>query len=157
MSLGTRDSVSSDQYVTVQAPYQLHGQVAAAISWLCTALRNSPHRELCQSSVSVKTSKSTHAASGQSLHMNKTIYFEPNDLKLIKNPTTCWHSLFPHNVIVHGHPIRPRLKGKGLEISFANLAHASQCLSFVEYENGLIAHGLKSVLIPVAELKSTLR
>lgn len=48
--------------------------------------------------------------------------------------------------------IASRYKGKGLEISFADMALLSKCLSFVEYENGLIAHGLKSVLIPVEEI-----
>jgi hypothetical protein len=41
----------------------------------------------------------------------------------------------------------------GLEISFENMATASRCLTFVGYENGLIAHGLISVLIPMKILE----
>jgi hypothetical protein len=41
----------------------------------------------------------------------------------------------------------------GLEISFENMVAASRCLSFVEYENGLIAHGLTKILIPMSELE----
>ncbi|KAH8751896.1 hypothetical protein BGZ57DRAFT_728116, partial [Hyaloscypha finlandica] len=46
-----------------------------------------------------------------------------------------------------------RHQGVGLEISFENMATASRCLTFVGYENGLIAHGLISVLIPMKILE----
>lgn len=140
-----------DAKMNVQAPYQSHGQIAAAVSWLCAALRNSPNQELSRSFVTVKVGTKQDVRSELDDNVN-FIHFESHELQIISNPATCWHSLFPHNVIAQNHSIRPRLKGKGLEISFANLANASRCLSFVEYEDGLIAHGLKSVLIPTSEL-----
>jgi hypothetical protein len=73
-------------------------------------------------------------------------------LESVPPSKTCWRGLFPYGVIAKGFPIRRRLEGKGLEISFANMALISRCLSFVEYENGLIAHGLTSILIPMNEL-----
>ncbi|KAH6711969.1 hypothetical protein BKA61DRAFT_485641, partial [Leptodontidium sp. MPI-SDFR-AT-0119] len=48
--------------------------------------------------------------------------------------------------------LRDGMSGIGLEISFANMALASRCLSLVEYDDGLIAHGLTSILIPMIEL-----
>lgn len=59
---------------------------------------------------------------------------------------------FPRNFITQG-SIRSRQGGVGLDISFANLAYASRCLSFIKFEDGLIVHGTTSVLIPMAELE----
>jgi hypothetical protein len=81
-----------------------------------------------------------------------TVVVKSGSLESAPPSKACWRSLFPYGVIAKGFPIRPRLEGKGLEISFANMALISRCLSFVEYENGLIAHGLTSILIPMNEL-----
>ncbi|KUJ07157.1 uncharacterized protein LY89DRAFT_369328 [Mollisia scopiformis] len=137
----------------VQTSYCRHGQVADALSWLSAVLRVSPHQEVCTSRVSVQA-RNTDAYLKRKLQNcpNKIIQVTLNGLERLKHPSTCWHSLFPHIVMAQGFPVRPRMEGIGLEISFANALHASKCLSFVEYDNGLIAHGLKSVLIPMAEL-----
>ncbi|KAF8859002.1 hypothetical protein BDZ45DRAFT_371254 [Acephala macrosclerotiorum] len=138
----------------VWASYRLQGQIAAAASWLSAVLRVSPHQNICKSHVSVRAMRSGASTKQESSeHPKKIIHVTLDPLESIMNPLTCWHSLFPYNVIAHGFAIRPRLKGHGLEISFANLAFASRCLSFVAYEDGLIAHGLKSVIIPMTELK----
>ncbi|CZR67180.1 uncharacterized protein PAC_17079 [Phialocephala subalpina] len=141
--------------MAARASYRLHSQIAAAASWLSAVLRVSPHQNVCKSHVSVKA-MCLDASTEQEFaeHPKKVIQVTLSPLERITNPLTCWHSLFPHNVIAHGFAIRPRLQGRGLEISFANLAFASRCLSFVAYEDGLIAHGLKSVIIPITELKN---
>ncbi|KAE8447139.1 hypothetical protein EG329_011123 [Mollisiaceae sp. DMI_Dod_QoI] len=136
------------------ATYRLHSQIVAAASWLSAVLRACPHQEVCRSHVSVKaTSTDENLKRKLTEHPNKVIQITLNPLERIKSPLTCWHSLFPHNVIAYGSPTQPRIEGRGLEIGFANLACASRCLSFIAYEDGLIAHGLKSVLIPMTELK----
>jgi hypothetical protein len=66
---------------------------------------------------------------------------------------SCWHALFLNRVISSGFPIHARQEGVGLEISFEYMVAASRCLSLLEYDHGLIAHGLTSILIPMAELK----
>lgn len=144
-------ATQSDLSMLIRAPYQAHGQIAKAVSWLCAALRKSPEDSLCRCFVSVKALDRTAYLSTE--HHVKAIQFALGDLERMQNPALCWHSLFPGNVIAHGFETQPRVQGVGLEISFANLAHASRCLSFVEYQQGLVAHGLKSVLIPMADLE----
>ena len=54
--------------------------------------------------------------------------------------------------MAEGFPVTSRSEGIGLEISFADMALASRCLSLVEFDEGLLAHGLTSMLIPMSEL-----
>jgi hypothetical protein len=75
---------------------------------------------------------------------------------VLHSPSTvsCWHSIFPNRVVSYGFPVHARQEGVGLEISFEHMIAASRCLSFLEYDSGLIAHGLTLILIPMAELKN---
>jgi hypothetical protein len=45
------------------------------------------------------------------------------------------------------------MAGKGLEISFADMVLLGQSMSFIEYDEGLIVEGLRSILIPVENLQ----
>ena len=65
----------------------------------------------------------------------------------------CWHPLLPHAVIAKKFPVRHRSTGKGVDISFANMTLLSQSLSFIEFDEGLIVEGLRSVLIPIEKLE----
>jgi hypothetical protein len=69
-------------------------------------------------------------------------------LEPIGSKGTCWHEVFPRGVIAKDFPIPPREDGHGLEIAFADMALVSGCIGFVEYEEGFVADGLSSILIP---------
>lgn len=81
----------------------------------------------------------------------------PDDLQRCETAESaiipCWHPLFPCRVIAHGFPIRNRKEGNGLELSFENMIAASRCLTLTPYDNGLLAHGLSAILIPMQDLK----
>jgi hypothetical protein len=130
------------------ASYGIQVQVASGLSWICASFRCSPNVDIMLSSTLFE---SQTLLSGQ-----KQFKLPPSDLR--KNATAdssetpCWHPLFPYRVIAHGFPIRSRKEGRGLELSFENMIAASRCLSFVEYNKGLIAHGLTSILIPIRDL-----
>jgi hypothetical protein len=70
----------------------------------------------------------------------------------LKSAGACWHTLFSHGVIAKGFSAAPRKEGKGLEISFADMAMLGKSISFVKYDGGLVVEGLRSLLIPVTEL-----
>jgi hypothetical protein len=66
---------------------------------------------------------------------------------------SCWQQLFKHTVVATNFPIPPRSQGMGLEISFADMTLLARSLNLVEYDMGLVAEGLRTLLIPVKELK----
>jgi hypothetical protein len=127
------------------AAYATQTQIAHALSWMCASFRCSPHAEITMSSTVVDVQK-LPSASGAVIAIRPDMLHKPSTV-------SCWHALFPNRVISRGFPIRDRHEGVGLEISFENMVAASRCLSLLEYGNGLIAHGLTSILIPMAELK----
>lgn len=133
--------------ISVTATHQTHAQVLAALTWLCSAIRWSEHPSVVYSSTLI-------SIPGRKRLKRETLSLalKLGGLEPFRAQKFCWHSLFPHHVVAKGYPISTRNEGVGLEISFVNLALATKCLSFVEYDGGLIAHGLSSILIPMTEL-----
>lgn len=132
--------------VTVTAVHSTHEKVASAVSWLCAAIRPSSYDHVTYSSVSIDAPKGASKS--------RTIEIQLKDLEEgFQNPS-CWHPLFPHAVVAKGFPTRDRIqgKGKGLEISFSDMALLSQSLNIVEHGGGLVVEGLRSFLIPIALL-----
>lgn len=64
----------------------------------------------------------------------------------------CWYGLFKDQVVAHGFPIPDRDAGKGLEISFENMTTLARSLDFIEVDNGLVAEGLTTLLVPTLKL-----
>lgn len=60
------------------------------------------------------------------------------ELETIQTQQACWHPLLPHAVIAKKFPVRHRSNGKGIDISFADMALLSQSMSFIEFDDGLI-------------------
>ena len=85
---------------------------------------------------------------------DKRIDIRLDPLEVLSEERCCWHPLFPHAVIARNFPVRERLEGKGLEISFANMASMAQSVDMVQHEGGLIAEGLRWYLIPSELLPS---
>jgi hypothetical protein len=139
-----RDTPISDAAVVVSANHAVHEQIISALSWIAASLRHSPTSSLAYSSASVSTSKLPSSL--------RTIAIRIAELEEIQTDQLCWPSLLPHAVIAKGFPIRDRTAGKGLEISFPDMAMLSQSMSFTEHDNGLIVEGLRSVLIPMEAL-----
>lgn len=143
----TEGSTRQDFQLSLKANavYTTHTQIATAISWMCASFQSSSHTEIMMSSASVVAPEATATD-------RTAITIRPN---MLSKPSaeSCWHSLFPNRVIARGYPVRPRHEGRGLKITFENMVTASRCLTFVEYEKGLIAHGLISVLIPMKILE----
>jgi hypothetical protein len=138
-------SLKSSFCLMATAAYATHTQIVHALSWMCASFRCSPYDEITMSSTVVDVQKST-SASGAVIAIRPDMLHKPSTV-------SCWHGLFPNRVISRGFPIHDRHEGVGLEISFENMVAASRCLSLLEYDNGLIAHGLTSILIPMAKLK----
>ncbi|KAF7863094.1 hypothetical protein EAF04_007177 [Stromatinia cepivora] len=140
--------------VSITASHSVHEKAALAISWLCAALREPLKDSTHYSSVSVKAfGKSLAEGSNmKSRHPRDEIAVTPSDLHTTLEGTECWHTLFPHMVVAQGFPVRGRFQGRGLDISFADMALVAGCLSLVMFDGGLVANGLNSVLIPVEEL-----
>ncbi|KAH6711970.1 hypothetical protein BKA61DRAFT_675769 [Leptodontidium sp. MPI-SDFR-AT-0119] len=132
--------------VTVTAVHSTHEKVVSAVSWLCAAIRPSSHDHVTYSSVSIDAPKGASKS--------RIIEIQLKDLEEgFQNPG-CWHPLFPHAVVAKGFPTRDRIhgKGKGLEISFGDMALLSQSLNIVEHGGGLVVEGLRSFLTPIALL-----
>lgn len=127
-------------YFTVTAVHAMHEKIASAISWFAAALRPSAHPHVTSSSVTIEAGKSGSE--------ERKIQIRLNDLEEIPSGKYCWHALFPHAVIAKTFPIRDRLRGKGLEISFPNMASMAQSTNLVECGGRLVAEGLKWYLIP---------
>jgi hypothetical protein len=148
---GKGQSTLASMHITTS--YSTHWDIISATSWLCASLRFSPSTTVCTSTTSVVARSSDILLDYAKSSANQTVlFFGPNELINVQTEVPCWHALFPHSVIAHGFQIRDRVEGKGLEISFADMALLSRSLSFTEFQGGLILEGLKSVLIPVAEL-----
>jgi hypothetical protein len=144
-------------FINVVADYISQVQIGKSISWLCAAFRPSTHESVRRSSVRVMTDQTLRKCKGSRLYpypdsKSRTIKYTLRDLEAISPSKSCWHALFPHGILAFGFPIRNRNEGIGLEISFADMAVASRSLSFIELNDGLIAHGLTSVLIPMKNL-----
>jgi hypothetical protein len=141
-------------HIIVKAQYTFQLQMTAAISWLCATCRQSPFDNICYSSVAVKADDAPDKKQPRMVdYTSKTIRYSLLDLQPVASNKSCWHDLFPRCVLAYGFPIRPRNKGVGLEINFAEMVMVSRCLSFVEYDCGFIAHGLTSLLIPTRALE----
>jgi hypothetical protein len=141
---GLTEAKTSRLSLSAIATYPIQVQLASALSWMCSTFRCSSHIDVMISSTSINFRKSPSTGDVIAIH--------PDVLR--KPPVvSCWHSLFPQRVVARGFPFSTRQQGVGIEISFDNMAAASRCLSFMEYENGLIAHGLTSILIPMVELE----
>ncbi|KAE9367993.1 hypothetical protein N431DRAFT_445061 [Stipitochalara longipes BDJ] len=135
------ESFTSNASLVVLASHTFQRQIASALSWISAAVRHSSYNTVAYSSTSIAAKNSTNAGH------NISILLE--ELSPLRNEGLCWYPLLPHAVIVKGFPIRERICGKGLEISFADMALLSQSLSFTEHGQGLIVEGLRSVLIPM--------
>jgi hypothetical protein len=135
-------SLTSSAYGIVRATYSVQIQVASALAWICAAVRYSSHNKIVHSPISISVDTNSPSSLG-------TVSIRLAILEQIATEEYCWHSLLPHAVIAKGSPIRSRVVGKGLEISFANIALLAQSMSFTEYDEGLIVEGLRSVLIPM--------
>ena len=127
--------------ITVLQIHSVHEQIITALSWISASIRHSPFVNLAYSHRLV--------FAGRSSSPIPTIAIQLAKLEEIRTDQPCWHPLLPHAVIAKGFPIRDRMSGKGLDISFADMALLSQSMSFTEYDNGLILEGLRSVLIPM--------
>jgi len=127
--------------LAVTAVHAMHDKIISAISCIAAALRPSPYAHVALSSVSIE-------ASGTGPEP-KRIDVRLDELEEISEAQCCWHPLFPNAVIAKGFPVRDRVQGTGLEISFANMALMSQSLRIVEYDRGLVLEGLRLFLIPV--------
>lgn len=140
-----------------KAPHNLQLELLCALSWLSSAFRTSSRAAVQYSSVAIdifdrEGGTQTPKERPSLGNMNQIIRVMPENLEDCPS-ISCWHPLFPKGVIAKGFPIAARTEGKGLEISFADMALITGCLGFVSHENGLIAHGLKSVLIPILEIE----
>ncbi|PQE16473.1 pfs domain protein [Rutstroemia sp. NJR-2017a BBW] len=138
----------------VTSSYYLHEKIIAAFSWLCSALRFAPEDTIYQSAVEVQYSTKNKRDKGNDILEAPNITLELNKLQEFA-PTAdsdCWRSLFPGMVIAYDFPVKKRFEGKGLEISFANMAMAARIWSLIEFDEGLIGNGLSTVLVPVKEL-----
>jgi hypothetical protein len=141
-------------HIIVKAQYPFQVQMTAAISWLCATCRQSPYDNICRSSVAVKADDAPDKKQPRIADFaSKTLRYSLLDLQPVASTESCWQDLFPRCVLAYGFPIRPRNKGVGLEINFADMVMVSRCLSFVEYDCGFIAHGLTSLLIPTGALE----
>jgi hypothetical protein len=143
-----RDSEKEHPYmhtsVTVMAEHAVHEKVAAALTWIITAVRHSEYSQIAFSTAKIEA-------------VNKKlpkIAIALVPLEVVPSGDFCWHPLFSRCVIAKGFPIKPRKQGRGVEISVANMLYLARCSSFVEYDGGLIAQGLRSFLIPIEELRN---
>ncbi|KAN0095173.1 hypothetical protein V8E51_015884 [Hyaloscypha variabilis] len=138
------ESLTSNATIVVLATHTLHHQTASALSWISAAVRHSSYENVTYSSISISANTSNGA--------NPRIAICLEELQPLYIEEPCWHPLLPYAVIAKGFPIRERTEGKGLEISFADMALLSQSMSFTEYNRGLIVEGLRSVLISMKTL-----
>ncbi|TGO20990.1 hypothetical protein BPAE_0250g00020 [Botrytis paeoniae] len=151
---GANNATSIDIYAL--AKYETHQTLVSAMSWLCSALRISNQDDLCQSSVLVKSIWDTDRTKPFTSENERfDIILVLNDLCPFpknKGDSSCWYILFPRMVVAQGFPVKQRSHGRGLEISFPDMALVTGCLSLVMFDGGLVANGLNSVLFPVEEL-----
>ncbi|TGO45429.1 hypothetical protein BCON_0393g00010 [Botryotinia convoluta] len=151
---GANNATSID--ISALAKYDTHQTLISAMSWLCSALRISNQDDLCQSSVLVKNIWDTDRTKPFTSENERfDIILILNDLCPFpknKGDSGCWYILFPRMVVAQGFPVKQRSHGRGLEISFPDMALVTGCLSLVMFDGGLVANGLNSVLFPVEEL-----
>lgn len=130
--------------ITATASHDVHIRLMTAVTWLCAAIRYSPHPEVVLSSTTIGIIKTSSD--------ERKIMIRLNELQKLPTEACCWHQLFPHGVIAKDFPIRDRRQGKGLEISLPDMILLSRSLSAVEFNGGLVFEGLRSLLIPVQDL-----
>jgi hypothetical protein len=151
---------SSVVIIAITSSHRIHELVSAAMCWLISVLRPSSKEVVQQSSNLVKNCLSlTRLEMWQMKNDSEKddsprIAITLNQLQDIpRTPESdCWRHLFPKTVVAHGFPVKPRIQGRGLEISFPNMIAVTCSLSLVEVEDGLIADGLNSVLVPITQL-----
>lgn len=141
--LTKENSASTD--ISVNGVYDDHVQMACAISWLCAAIKSSGNEKLCLSETPIAT---IPLGSGST----RKVLIGPSQLLPVSGDVLCWHALFNYAVVATGFSISPRAEGIGLEISFADMILLAQSKSIDEYDGGLIAEGLSTLLIPMKRL-----
>lgn len=144
MLLYTDANLESTAIIVITAPYEIQGQLASALSWLCATVRHSPHELPSLSRTNVSAVKSV-TSRGIVLHLGP--------ITPITETKTCWHALFTHTAIAADFPPRGREGGRGLEISFFDMISLAKSFAFVEVNGGLVLDGLVTVLYPVKKLK----
>ncbi|CZT13512.1 hypothetical protein WAI453_012463 [Rhynchosporium graminicola] len=130
--------------VAITAIHKIHVKAASAMSWLCAALRSSSSAKVNYSSTLIDATKSPES--------EPMIHIRLKHTEDLGDKQCCWYPLFPHTVVAKGFPVRARVAGKGLDISFGNMAMMGQSLNLVEHDGGFILEGLRTFLIPTALL-----
>jgi len=140
---------ASNARMEVYAEYQHQLEIAEAMMWLCSAIRSSPIG-LCLSTSDIMY---TMSYTNTEKPLQSAIDIKAADSRAIDDASSpCWHALFASQAVAEGFQIPKRNGGKGLETSFEIIAALSQSLNFIEIDDGLVAEGLTTVLIPVAKL-----
>lgn len=101
-------------------------------------------KNLYYSSIPVKWLDETLASGFDSINRRSGVQTSliPDGLHAIPEGTECWHTLCPPMVTAQGFPVKQRSQGRGLEISFADMAKVAGCLSLATFDDGLVANGL---------------
>jgi hypothetical protein len=148
------NSYKTKALLRVEASLSEQLVIATAMMWLCSAIRHSPTGlQSSRASISSGIVKDTvnYAFDVDDPILN--IFIDLIDLAMNETETSCWHYLFDRQVIARDFPIPMRKKGTGLEISFPNMAALAHSMNFVRIDEGLIAEGLVTVLIPSESLQ----
>ncbi|KAI9640508.1 hypothetical protein NHQ30_011254 [Ciborinia camelliae] len=131
------------------ARHGIHENLIFAMSWLCSALRIRPQSTLSQSSVLVKTSDTDNDSFDIALILNDLLPFPKSG-----EQSHCWHTLFPRMVVAQGFEVKPRYRGRGLEISLGDMQSVTECRHWVTLDSGLLLVGRweHPVIVPVENL-----
>jgi hypothetical protein len=140
------ESLVSTNSLLVHASHSIHQKLISSLSWVSAAVRHSPFEGVVYSSALISARK-------ESSSVTPKVVIHLAALERIQMQQACWHPLLPHAVIAKKFPVRHRSTGKGVDISFADMALLSQSMSFIEFDEGLIVEGLRSVLIPIEKLE----
>lgn len=133
--------------MSITATYEYQVYISSAISWLTRAIRYSIDEHLCISESSICVIE--HKTTKRRLSFLR-IKLPP--LAPVLGTGSCWHSLFAYTVIAKGFPIKDRIVGHGLEIDLLAAFNLAGSLKLIEYNGGLIAEGLTTLLVPITEL-----
>lgn len=129
----TQETSNTQISLSVHATHEIHVVLLLAL-WLCAVIRHSSLAEAVHSAVIFQG-----VITGEGKHVKLSL----NDLEANQCRQECWHELFPHAVVAKFFPIRNRQQGKGLKISFSNMALMSRSTSFVEFDTDLLGQGLR--------------
>lgn len=146
-SITDSNSYVSEAIIEVRATFTDQLDIAATISWICSAIRHSPG--------GLTLSEPTFSFDSMAVSQNPCIRITPTYLLKRASVESCWHALFKHQVIASGFSIPERKMGKGLEISYGNMVTLAQSLELVKVHEGLIIEGITTLLIPTKSLGET--